>query len=318
MANKSNVLIWIPVYKSKLLLPELLALWQITQTLEKHTCILAGKRKDAQFLAKLANQLGNIETKLYPNRVFSSVSSYCNLLLSPRFYREFTGKYILVAQLDAWICRPCVSDFLQFDYVAPLIYPYPYRGSLADAKSIGVGVGGLSLRCCDSISNALEQGLQFYARNYMRMFLKNFSKKGRLYLRLKVLTYFLSNIFTTYKSASPILTALGCNEDWIIGIFCANRLRVAPRPIALRFGIDCYHDEQLELLRPELPFGLHSWWEDLVSLENCTDTLVSTLHQGWSSFLTNHGFEFCDDQKETVIKLIKKQLQQAQNIGATN
>ena len=125
-----ELIVWIPVYKKDLSLPELLSLFQATIILSGSGSVLAGKEHRSRFLKRLSNGLVNASVSTYPDSVFSSVLRYCNLLLSPRFYAEFGSSHLLVTQLDAWICSSDLRPFLRYDYVTPTFYPHPLESSL--------------------------------------------------------------------------------------------------------------------------------------------------------------------------------------------
>jgi len=290
MAPKSSVSVWIPVYKSKLRAEELLSLWQVVKKLSSdYRCVLAGKMRDYAFLQRLKSALGDVEIFTLPNAVFQSVSSYCDLLLSPRFYNLFDTSHVLVAQLDSWICGSISHEFLRYDYIAPRFYPFPHKDSLADARCIGVGVGGLSLRCCRSHIIALNQGFRLYERNIKRKKLNLYSQKGKVALVAKIAMARLLNLFARFPSATAELTAMGVNEDWVLGIFCSNRMKIAPRHMALCFGVDGYFSEQFDELGERQPFGLHGWYRDNAAISQCRHLIVKTIVPGWEQFLLSHG-----------------------------
>lgn len=299
-----KVVVWIPVYKQELSLPELLSLYQTAMMLKQVGSLLAGKFQHIEFLTRLSNDLPNASVKAYPDSTFSSVSSYCNLLLSPRFYAEFGSAHLLIVQLDAWICGSDFQSFLSYDYVAPPFFPYPLEPTLAKARCIGVGVGGLSLRSAPALHAALKQGLSFYEKKVRKRTLATFNLKGKLAVWFHYLLQRIANIWSPYPSSSPGLTALNCNEDWVIGIYCFNRLQVAGRSVAVRFGLDAYTAEYLELLKPSLPFGLHGWYRDRDRLADCREVLLSTLQPGWSVFLERFGYRFREDCPQELFNSI--------------
>jgi len=300
--------VWIPVYKTKLDLPELLSLWQTATMLRsRYDVTIAGKNSHRIFLYSLAETLG-VSVRLMPDSVFRSVNSYCNLLLSPKFYQSFAGTHVLVAQLDAWVVLNCFDSFLQYDYAALRFYARPLESSFARARCIGVGVGGLSLRRCKAHVAALKQGLSGYQRHFSKVQLRKFSLSGVVRMRWRALRAQVANRWSPYRSEGAGLTALGCNEDWILGIYCHGRMRVAPRQQALAFGIDGYFADQLDELSPDLPFGLHGWYRDLASLLACRPLLAATLCAGWAEFLGLHGFAFPGDDIDSLFETLAESL----------
>ncbi|WP_370594710.1 DUF5672 family protein [Synechococcus sp. CBW1006] len=169
-----------------------------------------------------------------------SVRSYCDLLLSPRFYDLFESSQILIAQLDAWMLTDNLQSFFGFDYIAPRFFPSPRQPTMKFTRCIGVGVGGLSLRRCSAHQIALKKGLRGHESNFRRARLARYSLSERVRMRCRQLLARAVNTFSSFPSAVPGLAALGCNEDWILGIYCHNRMHVASRVEALRFGIDGY------------------------------------------------------------------------------
>jgi hypothetical protein len=309
LKRQQQVVVWIPIYKEQLSLPELLSLHQTTTLLASTGSILAGKRRHREFLRRLSRAFLNSSVKTYPNPVFSIVSSYCNLLLSPKFYSDFGRAHVLLAQPDVWICSADLHKYLAYDYIAPPFYPYPHDGLLENARCIGVGVGGLSLRFAPALHAALSRGLCFYEKMALPRRLSSLNLYGKLSLWCRILSQQVINRFSLYPSASACLTALGCNEDWVIGIYCFNRLRVAPRAEAVRFAVDGYTGEHLQSMKPSLPFGLHGWYGSCQRLAECREVLLATLQPGWSSFLRQYGYDFREDSPQELFDVIAAQLQ---------
>lgn len=84
-----------------------------------------------------------------------SVSSYNRMLLQSWFYRLFTDwDFILIFQLDAWVFREDLGDWIRRGYAyigAPWI-----KAMGPDTPDTGVGNGGLSLRHVQSVIRVLE------------------------------------------------------------------------------------------------------------------------------------------------------------------
>jgi hypothetical protein len=90
----TSTTVWMPVYKKELSLCELASLYQTNLALGFLPRTIAGKSRHRKFLIRLGMELNNASSMSYPNSVFASVSSYCNLLLSPAFYRQFTTTHM--------------------------------------------------------------------------------------------------------------------------------------------------------------------------------------------------------------------------------
>lgn len=56
-----------------------------------------------------------------------------------------------------------------------------------------------------------------------------------------------------YPSVASTLTSLGCNEDWIIRIYLSNTLKAAKLASEIRFSLDEYTPEFLDLLGEAMP-----------------------------------------------------------------
>ena len=171
-----------------------------------------------------------------------------------------------------------------------------------------MGVGGLSLRSAPALRAARIRGLTFYDQKLFKHRLGTFNLAGKLILWRRWLIQRATNDFSPYPSASPGLTALGCNEVWVIGIYCFSRLRVASRSAALCFGLDAYSGELLERLKPSLPFGLHGWYEDRQRLAECREVLLATLQPGWSHFLERFGYRFREGCPQELFDAIAARL----------
>lgn len=309
MSSAEQLTVWIPVYKDHLALEELLSLWQTTKMLSAYKCVIAGKKKHRHFIQQLASNLGHAEQVLLPDRALASVRSYCNLLLSPEFYETFSTSHILVAQLDAWVCQPFDQGFLKYDYIAPRFYPHPCRSSLHETRCIGVGVGGFSLRSRDAHIVALRRGFAGHERNFRRTRLTGYSWKGKFRLYCSLVFAQVTNTLNRFPSAAPGLSALGCNEDWVLGIYCYNRMKVAPRSAALSFAIDGYFRDQLSELSPGTPFGLHGWYRDEQALDECWNLICSSLAPGWHTFLGYYGYHFKEHDSARLAEAIRARIQ---------
>ena len=201
-----------------------------------------------------------------PESHFSSVNSYSALLLSNTFYQYFIdSEYILIYQLDCFVFKNKLTDFLTFDYIgAPwfnsqnheakaiirtLLFRRPLTSFkliiswLLRKKSSGVGNGGLSLRKVDKF-------IEITSDKKIKQIIASWIKNERPH----------EDIF--YSFIAPIFI-----KDF----------KIADIATATNFSFETYPRECFELNNRELPFGCHAWakhdmvfWRDIFREFNYT------------------------------------------------
>jgi len=218
-----EVVVVIPVYKSRLEGSELRSFMQCIRILGKHPIALAAPLKlDTSFYLEISNT--HIEVIRFKSKYFTSVAGYSELLTSAHFYRSFSSfKYLLIYQLDAWVFRDELSHWCQqnYDYIgAPWIERPPATSGKQPLVDLSrflhhkVGNGGLSLR-------KIETHIRW--------------------------SWWVGALFKLLPK----------NEDILWTLFVPL---TKPKTLkALRFAYELNPERSYELTDKQLPFGCHAW-----------------------------------------------------------
>jgi hypothetical protein len=199
-----------------------------------------------------------------PSLHFRGVNSYSSLLLSNFFYEHFIdSEYILIYQLDCFLFKNNVIDFLAFDYIgAPwlrtqnheanavirtLLFRRPLKSiSLIISwylkrKTSAVGNGGLSLR-------KVNKFIEITSDQRIKGLIASWIKYKRPH----------EDIFFSF----------------IVPLFY-KEFKIADITNATRFSFESYPQECYALNNYELPFGCHAWakhdidfWREIFSTLN--------------------------------------------------
>lgn len=230
LTKRENIGIVIPVWKENLTEFEEVSLLQCCFILKKYTfCIITWSGLDlSRYISILENGSIKFRVLFFNKRFFLNIVTYNRLMLSVDFYiRLIFFKYILIYQLDCFVFRDEIALWIRsgYSYIgAPWLQGY----SLAKygASVIGVGNGGLSLRC---VVDHLRVLLSFSYIKYP------FSEK---------------NISNKY------------NEDIFWGCVSRKKIwfKIPDWKIAVKFSIEVQPRYFFELNNKELPFGCHAWW----------------------------------------------------------
>ncbi len=214
----------------------------------------------------------------------ASVEAYNQMLLQAWFYHLFEAwDYILIFQLDAWIFRDNLSEWLSKSYTyigAPWV-----RGFGEDTPDTGVGNGGLSLRHIQSFIRILESWRNRFwpvfrcrelawriclFRRYAM--LPPYSRPVYFFKRLllfAVMTFGWRNTLDYFASTNKL-------EDHFFSFFAplVHSWMVIPGlQEAARFSIETNPRATSEQLAGQLPFGCHAWekYDPAFWLAECPD-----------------------------------------------
>ncbi|MCX6236007.1 MAG: DUF5672 family protein [Bacteroidia bacterium] len=177
-----------------------------------------------------------------------SINSYNSLLLSNFFYEHFIdSEYILIYQLDCFVFKNNLTDFLTFDYIgAPwfntqnheakaIIRTLLFRRPLTSIiliiswflrkKTTAVGNGGLSLRRVDKF-------IEITTDKRIKRIIAFWIKNKRPY----------EDIFFSF----------------VVPIFFKN-FKIADIDTATKFSFETYPRKCYALNNHELPIGCHAW-----------------------------------------------------------
>ncbi|MDR2562054.1 MAG: hypothetical protein LBC63_09835 [Holophagales bacterium] len=233
----ASVAVAIPVYRPEIDGLELFSLQYSLRNLnpEREIFFVCPKSLDVSFYRRLAP---SAKFATFDDGYFTSIASYCRLLLNPHFYERFSAyEFILLTQPDAIIIKDELDYWCaqEYDYIgAPWhpVRPIPVSaGGRNKLLRIGVGNGGFSLR--------------------------------RVKKCVELLTKF-----------SEIANGPTLVEDMFFSIygFISDGFSIPDRFTASRFALECAPAYFFELNTNYLPMGAHAWWKlDL-------DFWLNTLH----------------------------------------
>ena len=197
-----------------------------------------------------------LRTIRLPNASMASFGAYNRLMLTPWFYRLFSGyRYILIHQLDCLVFRPDLPDWCAqgWSYVGA-----PWFGRRGGLKA--VGNGGLSLRSVADAVAVLESD-HFRAFPATRPQLRQFASMKHLRKLLGTLGEARRD-----RRSRPLVQRFLDRFDRPEDEFWAYYARFfhpafrqpAPRA-ALDFAFEASPHVAYELLGRRLPFGCHAW-----------------------------------------------------------
>lgn len=236
----------IPIYKKNLDKYEDLSFRQICNTFSSYDItIIKPEKLNLDFLL---DDYENLKFESFDDSYFRSVHDYNRLMMSEGFYTRFTDyKYILIAQLDAYVFRDELKQWCDKDYdyigapwlVRP-IYSFPvlrlfsylkYKFyNLIDKKNSRitrwkVGNGGFSLRKVEKhleVTRELSGVISHYLNNRGHLYNED------VFFSIEVNKYGMGFKYPDYMEA-------------------------------LKFSFDKYPDLCYKINNYELPFACHGW-----------------------------------------------------------
>lgn len=262
MNVSSEVIIIVPIYRNNLSVFETISLDQAAKVLAGYPFVfVTSEGVDTGSHEKLVGKHQVSASKiLFDSSFFASIQGYNRLLISKKFYEKFKDyKYMLILQLDVFVFRDELQRWceLDYDYIgAPWIEGY--HTPEVDARYVGVGNGGFSLRKIKSCLRALtsfsyierpKELLDGFSRNFREIPLRSV---GRFIKKLTVAnnTFFLFNDFVHNEDDfwGRLMTR---NFDWFV---------VPDVNEALQFSMEVSPRKMFEDNDRRLPFGCHAWW----------------------------------------------------------
>lgn len=162
----NHCIVVVPVYQDRFTAVEAAALHVCSQRLQAYPIAIVHKRSSPvdsvrSLVEPLLCEQQQRQYVSVDDQWLHSVDSYNRMLLQAWFYHLFAlWDYMLIFQLDAWIFRDNLDQWLARGYTyigAPWI-----RALGTDTPDTGVGNGGLSLRHVKSFARILESPLNRY------------------------------------------------------------------------------------------------------------------------------------------------------------
>lgn len=260
MANASLVSIVIPVYKENITYEERISLRQCTRVLSAHPITLICHK--ALNLSVYYNEYPNFKVEYFDATYFKDIPGYNKLMISSEFYKRFElFKYLLIYHLDAWVFRDELEYWCSqgYDYIgAPWFQGWDMVN--LDAKCIGVGNGGFSLRNVKSHLKYVCHPFLWINRNGM---FSNFHKGGYLDI-LKILPRLFWRLYT--NNLQVVKRNFKFNEDGFWSLVIGRNFKSFKIPNekeASRFSFEHNPKKLFESTGHELPFGCHKWEKNL-------------------------------------------------------
>jgi len=207
-------------------------------------------------LHKYKEVVSNFETVYIDPLWQSTLIKYNQLKLSLFFYDLFKEyDFLLTYELDAFVFKDDLEYWCKqgYDYIGAPWFE-GFGNATADAKLIGVGNSGFSLRNIKSTQKAIK--LMYYKdpEDF------KYGRKNYLLAYLKLPFRWLLTVFTdNYK----VPKNGEINEDMLIRIIGDNfqkHFRIAPVNEAIKFSFEVNPDQLFELNDKKLPTGCHAWW----------------------------------------------------------
>jgi hypothetical protein len=202
------------------------------------------------------NVAPEIQVNFIDSKWLSSYAMFNRLKILPFIYEKFIQyEFILFYELDAWVFNDELEKWcsMDYDYIGAPWFENFY-GASADARFLGVGNGGFSLRKTRSLLKALN------SRGYIIDPVKLF-KAFKSNINFNSAKWFLRNL-TIHNNIHHTANDYAGNEDMFWGLIVAKKLKWfrTPTPqVAAQFAME-YNAPKLYAMNNEtLPFGCHKW-----------------------------------------------------------
>lgn len=188
----------------------------------------------------------------------ANYAMFNRLKISPLLYKKFRKfEYILFYELDAWVFRDELEEWCSkgFDYIGSPWFEGFYTAP-PEAKLLGVGNGGFSLRKVNSHLKALRSW--HYIISFKELW-NEFISHARPRTAKKLLRNLTiqNNVFYPFNSFAG-------NEDLFWGLIVAKRFPwfKTPDPVtASHFSMEFNAPYLFKQNSGRLPFGCHKWEE---------------------------------------------------------
>lgn len=250
------------------------------------------------------NLVKSFEFIAIDDKWLSSVANYNQMMLSPWFYKIFRAwEYMLVFQLDAWIIKGNLNEWLSHEFTfigAPLCR---ITGDNFDSAILSIGNGGLSLRrvqhmlkILTSLKYRLFPVYSSHDANDIASLRYEHSAHPLLaqsnandpaikdsFLRTSKLRF--KNTFRHFGFFNNLLyfSKYGFHEDIIFGHLAPKVyewIKIPNYQQAVGFSLDAYPKELVRAFPGIKPFGCHAWekWGREFYLTHFSDEFSSLLN----------------------------------------
>ena len=247
-----KVAIFTPIYKHFLEEHEKISLDFLKKNLNKYDKFFVVPESFDE--KKIPLDLSKFKLKRFPDKFFTSIKGYNNLLYIKSFYEQFKEyEYLLSYQPDCLVFKDELEYFcsLDYDYIgAPFIMNN--LKEIKNVRKIKHRNGGFSLRKVDSFIKIAEKYEKKKFKNswFWRYYLRNF---------LDYNIGLIKGIIAKKRNRNNIFTV---NEDifWSFGAKTINHnFKIAPFDIAISFSFENNVPLSFKMNNNKLPFGAHAF-----------------------------------------------------------
>jgi hypothetical protein len=258
MENQKEVVIVIPIYKSKPENVEWSSIKQTFRVLGEYTIAFVHPLElDVEVYKSFG---GNSIFQPFSDKYFLGIEGYNSLLLSQEFYERFTDyQFMLICQPDAWVFRNEISLWIQqsYDYMgAPWISEVKGDEIVYDIPS--GGNGGFSLRNISVFLKVLRSRIRWYTPGECWNEIRKFHGLPGSLLRIPV---WVAMIMGYRNNVRWFVLTFGRNEDVFWSVYALKFLhsfKAAPGIEEINFAWEKCAPELFKL-QGKLPMGCHAW-----------------------------------------------------------
>lgn len=265
----SRVAVVVPLYKQSMTESEEFSFLRTLQVLSSHDIYVVCPKELDEYLTVLKEEkLLRFHIEYFPQKFFTDIDAYNNLLMTVDFYRRFESyDYILLVQTDVLVFADKLDEWCErnYSYVgAPWFYGLtrPSR----NMSFLGVGNGGFSLRKVEHFISVLRE-----PRYRPPIDGKVFLDVAEMVRLIRVLIHCIK-----FSWAIPPVR-LKINEDLFWGVVVPKRCDFFSVPTpedAVPFAFEAAPEYLFKLNGEKLPFGCHAW--ERYNLQFWRDTLKAT------------------------------------------
>lgn len=250
----SRAAVLIPLYKQSMTVSEEFSFKNTLSVLSQHDIYVICPERLSGYLTTLKQEmLLDFDVEYFPDRYFSGVSGYSNLLMSVGFYSRFDCyEYMLVAQTDVLVFSDQLDEWCDcnFSYIGA---PWVQGIECPDLPLafLGVGNGGFSLRKIYDFKKVLSFPRYLPSVSPMLSLHQSIINQCIQFVKHRLIFSY------SYYPFRPKI-----NEDVFWGSVVPERCEFfcVPKPEeAIPFAFEVAPEYLFELNGHKLPFGCHAW-----------------------------------------------------------
>lgn len=251
--HNADIVVVIPVYKSKLTKFEIISFTQCCKVLKAYEIFLvAPKNLDVSVYQTIKKHL---KIKYISPKWMQSIEMYNKLKLSKYFYGLFSDyKFLLTYELDAFVFKDDLDYWVKknIDYIgAPWFKGY----ANPENEFLGVGNSGFSLRNINTFKKVLNKTLIKDEMKFL-IFRNNKFVFNFIYWVNRLMVYFGENY--TIQNSKHL------NEDAFVSQVIVKKysnFKLASIEDAYKFSFEVKPEYLYKLNNNQLPTGCHAWWK---------------------------------------------------------